>query len=164
MIAPSMELRSFRDTPLNTQKIFESEVFKTTYRFTTGGDIEYELITAASKDVHITNMIITAESSVTTFLLVENGAAVDGTTVGIPTIYNTDRTSATTNGSRILAAPTTGAGTILIDANLISFDSWENDWPELILPRNTKYVLKYVHTGVQAASVTTSLVWYETDM
>lgn len=163
MITSSIELSPFRCTPFDTQKIFQSEIFKTSYAFITGGDIEYELLTPANKDVHIVSMAITAESSVTTFLLVENGVTVDGSTVGIEAIYNVDRTSATTNGSRFLRFPTTGAGTILMSSVLIKSDPWVNDWPEFILPRNTKYILKYARVGAQSARVTTSLVWYESD-
>lgn len=150
----------FRCTPYNHQRIFRSEMFKNSYTTNTGTTFNYGLQTPVDKDIHITNFSILSNTTEANFKLIEDGFTVHGSTA-ITQGYNVDQNDATTCGAKFSAFSNyVVGGTTLLNTALINTIIWEMNVPELILKKNTKYLLRFPRPAAGSVKATITIVWY----
>ena len=151
----------FRNTPYNTQRVFKSEMFKNSYSITTGSTVNLGLQTPVDKDIHVTSFSLLSNTTEANFKLIENGFTVAGSTAIPSQGYNVDLIDGTTSGSVFsLGTNYVVGGTTLLNVSLVNNIVWEMITPELILTRNTKYLLRIPKPTAGVVKATFTLVWY----
>jgi hypothetical protein len=148
--------------PYDLQFVVSGNLFK--YVIDTAlivGTLNYEIVTPTDRDMHIIGHSIFTNSSGCVFELVENGIDVDGSTLStIP--YNVNRVVNTTSQTGFFSNPTTSgsSGVAIYRISLVANSKSNQIAPEMILPKNSKYLFRFVNS-VAATTVSNSFVWYE---
>lgn len=164
MLDDQVQLAPFRFTPYNLQKIFRGNMFKLSLGVTHGlGTLKYEFKTGSKKTVHIVTQAVRTSGVAERISFIENAISVDGGPISSAP-YNVNRITPTTSSVSFLFNPTTGAGPVstIYSVNLIQGKKWKELAPEIILAKNSAYLITLTNSTGTAAITSFSFVWYET--
>jgi hypothetical protein len=151
--------------PTTLQKVYSGQLFKLAFNLTLGapGTLNYEFKTPVTKNVHMVAQSVITASTTFTLKFVENGIKADGVATGFNP-YNVNRLSNSTTAVTFLqlATSSTGGSSTLINSKINANEMWTESSPEIILKKNSGYLMQFIKTGTTSARLLNiKLLWYE---
>lgn len=158
----SVYLETIRNTPYWLQFMFAGKMFSYTKPIvaTANSTTYMQFKTGSTQIIHLIDRIFQTQSNDITVEFLENPTLTDGTPADPPS--NLQRQSVNTSDITVYNNPVgVSGGNIIGKVKLVNGIEWKSKEFEMVLKKNTNYVIKVTNTLGSNVDVAMYLVWYE---